>query len=95
MRDRFNGVDGAIFSSNIQIASVILIQAFVPAPGGHGVFPVKSFMPGSVDRPGPGRRDIPGIDLGGMGSFLGNYSHPYILSVLCFFNLGRNGVDTE
>jgi hypothetical protein len=95
MRDRFNGVDGAIFSSNIPIASVILIQAFVPAPGGHGVFPVKSFMPGSVDRPGPSRRDIPGIDPGVMDSFQGNYSHPCLLSVLCFFNLGRNGVDTE
>ena len=95
MRDRFNGVDAVIFSSNIQITSVIHMQAFVPAPGGHGVFPVKSFMPGSVDRPGPGRRDMPGIDPGVMDSFLGNYSHPYILSVLCFFNLGRNGVDTE
>ncbi|GAG81186.1 unnamed protein product [marine sediment metagenome] len=67
MRDRSNGIDGAIFSSNIPITSVILMQAFVPAPGGLGVFPVKSFMPGSVDRPGPGHRDIPGIDLGVMG----------------------------
>ena len=56
---------------------------------------MKSFMPGSVDRPGPGRRDIPGIDPGVMGSSLGDYSHPFVLSVLCFFNLGRNGVNTK
>jgi hypothetical protein len=95
VRDRFNGVDAAIFYSNIQITSVILMQAFVPAPGGNGVFPVKSLMPGSVDRPGPGRRDMPGIDLEIMGSSSRSNSHPFVLHVLCFLDLVRNRLYTK